>query len=61
MILLCLIDDTFAYQVVTRLSCMIEKIQVADLVGRDRETAWYSDRKHYEDRANHSAPIILPI
>ena len=30
MILLCLIDDTFAFEVITRLSCMIEKVQVAD-------------------------------
>ena len=36
MILLCLIDDTFAFEVASRLSCMIEKIQVANLVGSNR-------------------------
>ena len=60
MILLCLIDDTFAFEVATRLSCMTEWIQVADLVGRDRETAWCSGREDYEDQADHSVPIILP-
>ena len=39
MILLCLIDETFAFGVVTRSIGVTEWIQVWDLAGRDLETA----------------------